>query len=64
MEDQSTVTVDARTGLFDTKAQLLDLHKDIFLQSSTGYRSPADRRPMVDMGKGTVTSESMSTSNC
>ena len=34
MEDQSTVTLDARDGLFDTKEQLLDLHKDIFLQTS------------------------------
>jgi lipopolysaccharide export system protein LptC len=39
MEDQSTVTVDARTGLFDTKTQMLDLHKDIFLQTSTGYEA-------------------------
>src|SRR6202171_5783632 len=39
MEDRSTVTLDARNGLFDTKQQLLDLHKDIFLQSSTGYEA-------------------------
>src|ERR1700744_5496185 len=26
-EDHSTVTMDARTGLFDTKSQMLDLHK-------------------------------------
>ena len=40
MEDRtSTVTLDARNGLFDTKTQLLDLHKDIFLQSSTGYEA-------------------------
>ena len=39
MEDQSTVTLDARTGLMDTKQQLLDLHKDIFLQTSTGYEA-------------------------
>ncbi|MCU1283648.1 MAG: hypothetical protein JWM53_7194, partial [bacterium] len=38
-EDRSTVTLEARTGLFDTKAQLLDLRKDIFLQSSTGYEA-------------------------
>src|SRR3954466_9337718 len=34
MEDQSTVTLDARQGLFDSKQQLLNLHKDIYLQSS------------------------------
>ena len=39
MEDKSTVTMDARTGYFDSKPQLLDLRKDIFLQSSTGYEA-------------------------
>ena len=38
-EDQSTVTLVARTGLMDTKQQLLDLQKDIFLQTSTGYEA-------------------------
>ena len=33
MEDQSTVTLDALNGLMDTKQQLLDLHKDIYLQT-------------------------------
>src|SRR5882757_8482598 len=39
MEDRSTVTMDARTGLFDSKLQILELRKDIFLQSSTGYEA-------------------------
>ena len=39
MEDKSTVTMDARTGFFDSKQQMLDLRKDIFLQSSTGYEA-------------------------
>ena len=57
MEDQSTtVTLDARTGLIDTKEQLLDLHKDIFLQTSTGYEARLSQA-FVDMGKGTVTSD-------
>jgi lipopolysaccharide export system protein LptC len=56
MEDQTTVTLDARTGLFDTKEQLLDLHKDIFLQSSSGYEARLSQA-FVDIGKGTVTSE-------
>jgi lipopolysaccharide export system protein LptC len=56
MEDQSTVTLDARQGLFDSKQQLLDLHKDIFLQSSTGYEARLTQA-FVDIGKGTVTSE-------
>lgn len=29
MEDRSTVTLDARTGLFDSKQQLLDLLREI-----------------------------------
>src|SRR3982074_2925705 len=56
MEDQSTVTLDARQGVFDSKQQLLDLHKDIFLQSSTGYEARLTQA-FVDIGKGTVTSE-------
>src|ERR1700687_288790 len=31
MEDKTTVTLDARTGLFDSKPQSLDPHYDIFL---------------------------------
>jgi lipopolysaccharide export system protein LptC len=56
MEDQSTITLDARTGLMDTKQQLLDLHKDIYLQTSTGYEAWLTQA-FVDMGKGVVTSE-------
>jgi lipopolysaccharide export system protein LptC len=55
-EDRSTVTLDARTGLFDTKAQLLDLRKDIFLQSSTGYEARMSQA-LIDIGKGTVASD-------
>ena len=36
MEDQSTVTLDALNGLIDTKQQLLDLHKDIYLADLHG----------------------------
>jgi lipopolysaccharide export system protein LptC len=56
MEDRSTVTMDARTGLFDNKQQLLDLRKDIFLQSSTGYEANLSQA-FVDINKGTVTSD-------
>ena len=55
-EDQSTVTLIARTGLMDTKKQLLDLHKDIFLQTSTGYEARLSQA-FVDMAKGIVTSD-------
>lgn len=54
-EDRATVTMDAKTGLFDNKTQLLDLHKDIFLQTSTGYEARLTRA-LVDIGKGVVTS--------
>jgi lipopolysaccharide export system protein LptC len=57
MEDRSTtITLDARNGLMDTKNQILNLHKDIFLESSTGYEAWLSQA-LVDMGKGTVTSE-------
>ena len=56
MEDQSTVTLDALNGLMDNKQQLLDLHKDIYLQTSTGYEAWL-RQAFVDMAKGTVTSD-------
>jgi lipopolysaccharide export system protein LptC len=56
MEDRTTVTLDARNGLFDSKQQVLDLHKDIFLQSSTGYEARLTQA-LVDIGKGTVTSD-------
>ena len=56
MEDRSTVTMDARTGYYDSKQQLLDLRKDIFLQSSTGYEAKLSQA-LLDINKGTVTSE-------
>src|SRR5258708_31554012 len=56
MEDQSTVTLDALNGLYDSKEQLLDLHKDIYLQTTTGYEAWLTQA-FVDMGKGTVTSD-------
>jgi len=55
-EDQSTVTIDARSGLFDTKAQLLELRKDVYLRSSSGYEAWMTRA-QVDLGKGTVNSD-------
>lgn len=56
MEDQSTVSLESRTGLFDTKTQMLDLHKDIFMQSSTGYEARLEHA-LVDMAQGSVTSD-------
>lgn len=56
MEDRSTLLMDARTGIFDNKQQLLDLRKDIFLRTSTGYQARLSQA-LVDMAKGTVTSD-------
>jgi lipopolysaccharide export system protein LptC len=57
MEDQSTtVILDALNGMMDNKEQTLDLHKDIYLQSSTGYEAWLSQA-FVDMAKGTVNSD-------
>jgi len=56
MEDQSIVTLEAVHGLMDTKQQLLDLRKNIYLQTSTGYEAWLSQAH-VDMGKGTVISD-------
>ena len=53
---RSTVTLDALNGLMNTKDQLLDLHKDIFVQTSTGYEARLSQA-FVDMAKSIVTSE-------
>ena len=55
-EDQSTVTLVARTGLMDTKQQLLNLQKDIFLETSTGYEARLSQA-FIDMANGIVTSD-------
>ena len=56
MEDKSGLTLDARTGVFDTKSQVLKLHDDIFLQSTTGYEARLSQA-VVDMANGTVSSD-------
>src|SRR3954466_14212621 len=56
MEDKRTGTLDARTGYYDSKSQMLDLRKDIFLQSSTGYEAKLSQA-YVDINKGGVTSD-------
>ena len=56
MEDKTTVTMDARTGYYDSKQGTLDLRKDVFVQSSTGYEARMSQA-FVDLNKGTVTSD-------
>jgi lipopolysaccharide export system protein LptC len=56
MQDGSTTTLDALTGLFDTKQQQLDLYKDIVVTTSTGYQARLNSAH-ADMAKGTVSSD-------
>jgi lipopolysaccharide export system protein LptC len=56
MQDGSTVFLDARAGLFDNKAQTLDLHKDIFLKTTNGYQARLTKA-FIDLAKNTVDSE-------
>lgn len=56
MEDKTDIVMDARSGLFDTKTQLLNLKENIFLQSSTGYEARLTQAA-VDLGSGTVSSD-------
>lgn len=56
MEDKTGITMDARSGLFDTKTQMLDLKDKIFLQSTAGYEARLTQAA-VDMGAGTVSSD-------
>jgi lipopolysaccharide export system protein LptC len=56
MQDGSTIFLDSLTGLFDNKAQTLDLHKDIHLQTTTGYEAWLTQAH-VDMVKNTVDSD-------
>ena len=58
MEDQSTVTLEAVNGLMDTKQQLLNLHKDIYVQTSNGYQAWLSQA-FVDMNQNTVTSDEL-----
>jgi lipopolysaccharide export system protein LptC len=56
MQDGSTVFMDSLTGLFDNKQQTLDLHKDIFLQTTTGYEARLTQA-FVDLVRNTVDSD-------
>ncbi len=56
MQDGSTVFMDSLTGLFDNKAQTLELYKDIFLQTTSGYEAKLTQAH-VDLAKNTVDSD-------
>jgi lipopolysaccharide export system protein LptC len=57
MADKSIVHLWADTGLYDMKADMLTLDDNIHLVSSTGYEARLSHA-VVDMGKGTVVSQS------
>jgi lipopolysaccharide export system protein LptC len=56
MQDGSTAFLDSLSGLFDNKAQTLDLHKDIFLKTTSGYEARLTQAH-IDMVKNTVDSD-------
>lgn len=56
MQDGSTLFLDALTGLFDNKQQTLDLHKNIFLKTTTGYEARLSQA-FVDLVRNTVDSD-------
>jgi len=56
MRDGSTVALDASTGLYDNKAQTLDLRKDILLKTTTGYEARLTEA-FVDINRNTVDSD-------
>jgi lipopolysaccharide export system protein LptC len=55
-QDDSTITLVARDGMMNTKDQLLDLHHDIYVQTSTGNEAWLSQAT-VDMNKGDVASD-------
>jgi lipopolysaccharide export system protein LptC len=56
MADKSLVHMWADTGLYNMKADMLNLESNIRLVSSTGYEARLSRAT-VDMGKGSVVSD-------
>ena len=56
MQDGSTTFLDALTGLFDNKQQTIDLHKDIFVQTTTGYEARLTQA-FVDLVRNTIDSD-------
>jgi lipopolysaccharide export system protein LptC len=56
MQDGSTTFLDSLTGLFDNKQQTLELRKDIFLQTTTGYEARLTQA-FVDLVRNTIDSD-------
>ena len=56
MQDKSTVTMSAMSGVYNMKSELLKLSEDINLVSSTGYEGRLSEA-QIDVRKGRVVSE-------
>ena len=56
MHDRTQMQLSAATGLFDTKAQLLTLEKDILVISSSGYEGRLSRA-VIDTRTGNIVSK-------
>jgi lipopolysaccharide export system protein LptC len=56
MEDKSNLRLDAKNGHFDSKSQVLDLHNDIHLQTTTGYAAQLSQA-RVEITTGIVSSD-------
>lgn len=56
MQDRSTMMVDAKTGRFNNKAQILNLYKDVFLQTTNGYEARLNHA-QVDIAAGAVSTD-------
>ena len=56
MADKSTVEMAALSGLYNVKTEILTLHQNINLQSSTGYTGHLTEA-VIDVKKGTVASD-------
>jgi lipopolysaccharide export system protein LptC len=56
MEDKSTLRVDAQSGHFDTKSQVLDLANQILLKTTSGYQAQLTQA-RIDMASGIISSD-------
>lgn len=56
MQDQTTIRMSAKAGLYDTKIETLVVKPDIVLKSSTGYEAYLSEAS-VDIRKGNIVSE-------
>ena len=56
MQDKSTISMTAKTGVYDTKSEMLKLERDILLTSSNGNKGRLSEAT-IDVRKGNVTSD-------